>query len=328
MSKLRAAVIGVGNMGRHHARIYSELSDIELVAVADPSNSSVELATKYSATHYDEYKDMLEKEKIDLVSVAIPTKFHLEAATETLKRGIPTLIEKPIASSIAEANELINLSQQYKTILTVGHVERYNPVVRKLRQMIKDDKLGQISSVISTRLGGLPNNEPDADVVVDLAVHDIDIISYVLGMHPELLEAHGSRTHYTRRTDSAEILLRFGKASGFIQANWVTPAKVRQISITGSKGYAVANYITQEIVYYEKTAVDQQEDFLQFVKKFGEPRVYVDKNELEEPLKNELLAFCDTVRGKRENALVDPEDAKIALSFAIKVSKHIDQGAK
>src|SRR3990167_3923265 len=295
--QIRVGVIGAGNMGENHIRNYSEMPETDLVAVADsnPEGKGQSLAEKHNTAFYTDYEQMLDEAQPAAVSIAVPTHLHYEIAKNTLNRGIHTLVEKPITHNEAQAAELIELAHQKEAVLTVGHVERYNPVVLELKKMIDRGDLGDIISIISQRLGGFPQEEPESDVVVDLAIHDIDIISFLMGREPEIIGAHGTNTFHSSETDSAEILLRYGNASGFVQANWTTPVKIRQLTISGSKGYVTANYITQEITSYEHMAIRPQDNFTDFVRRLGEPTKKVTRFEQDaqsEPLRRQLGAFA------------------------------------
>lgn len=313
---LRVGVIGAGNMGRHHIRNYSEMENTELVAVADPAINVLE-TDLHGAKGYESYENMLEEAKPDAVSIAVPTPMHFDVASKALGMGIHTLVEKPIASTIEEAEDLVALSQETGAILTVGHIERYNPVVAEVKKVIDDGRLGTISSVISKRLGGFPKNEPKTDVIADLAVHDIDIIAHLVSHEGEFLAAHGTNTFHSSEIDSAEILMRYNGASGFIQANWVSPVKIRQIAITGSKGYITANYVNQEVTFYEENVtVDNPTDFKDFVSRLGSPNTHVLSVEQQEPLRRELGAFTLAAAGGEPEILVSPDDAISALRIA------------
>ena len=315
--KLRVAVIGTGNMGRNHVRNYFMLPESELVAIADVNPEAKSLAEDYKAKFFTDYKEMLEEARPDAVSVVVPTPFHLEVATEVMSRGIHCMLEKPIASSVEEADKLIACAKKNNVTFTVGHIERFNPVIKKLKQMVDDDAIGEITSVVCKRVGGFPAVEPKTDVVIDLAVHDVDIANYLLGQKPKSISSHGSRTRHSRKIDSAEILMDYGRASGFIQANWLTPVKIRKIALTGSLGYLEANYITQELVYYKHNMKKiEKEGFTEFVLQVGDPEKRIIKVDFEEPLAAELKAFLAKAMG-RTAAIVDPSDAREALRVSL-----------
>lgn len=322
MQKLKVAVIGAGNMGRNHLRNYFLLPEAELAALADINPSTKELADEFRAEHFTDYKEMLEVVKPDAVSIVVPTPLHFEIAKEVMQRGIHCLLEKPITSTVDEADELIKLAEDTKVVFTVGHIEHYNPIIIKLRELLEAKKIGKITSISCRRVGGFPAVEPKTDVIIDLAVHDIDLISLLLNKQPKKISSHGSRTHHSKKIDSAEILLDYGDASGYVQANWLTPVKIRTISITGSQGYLEGNYITQELELYKHNMEKiKTGDFAEFVIKMGEPEKEVIKVDFQEPLAVELKAFIANIQGERGVHLVNPFAAREALRLALEAVK-------
>lgn len=318
--KIRVAVIGAGNMGKNHLRNYFLLPESELVGLADINPATKKLADEYGAAFFTDYKQMLDEVKPDAVSIVVPTPFHYDVASEAMNRGIHTLLEKPIASTVEEADALIALAKKKKIVFTVGHIEHYNPLVAELKKLLDKEAIGDITSIICKRVGGFPAVEPKTDVIIDLAVHDIGIISHLLGKNPKQIFSHGSRTHHSHKIDSAEILLDYGQASGFIQANWLTPVKIRTIAVTGSRGYIEGNYITQELEYYEHNMKREQatdESFSQFIISMGEPKKRIIKVDFEEPLAKELKHFLARINGDNKNYLVGPSEAREALKLAL-----------
>lgn len=314
--KIRVAVIGAGNMGKNHLRNYFLLPEAELVGLADINPETEKLANEYKAAFFTDYRKMLDELRPEAVSIVVPTPFHAEVATEVMSRGIHCLLEKPIASDVAEAEKLITLAKKQKVVFTVGHIEHYNPLIRKLKAMVDEGRIGKVTSVICKRVGGFPAIEPKTDVIIDLAVHDIDIISHILNAQPKKIHSHGSRTHHSQKVDSAEILMDYGYASGFVQANWLTPVKIRTIAITGSEGYLEGNYISQELEYYKHNMQKVKDGFSNFVLKMGEPEKEIIKVDFEEPLAVELKAFLSKIHGSNVH-LVDPVAAKEALRLAL-----------
>lgn len=318
ISKIKVAVIGAGNMGKNHLRNYAILPDAELVALADINPETKALADEHKTAHFTDYKKMLDETQPDAVSIVVPTPFHAEVATEVMSRGIHCLLEKPIASTVAEATALITLAKKNQVVFTVGHIEHYNPLVQKLKQMLDKKSIGEVTSIVCKRVGGFPAVEPKTDVIIDLAVHDIGIMSFLLGKRPKKVYSHGSRTHHSKKVDSAEILIDYGEASGFVQANWLTPVKIRTIGVTGSEGYIEGNYITQELEYYKHNMKQKKnKGFPDFVMSVGEPQKEIIKVDFEEPLLIELKAFLSKIQEDSSVHLVDPELAKEALSVAI-----------
>lgn len=320
--KLRAVVIGAGNMGRNHIRTYSKLDDVELRALADINPEAEQLAREYGIKFYKDYKKMLDTERPDLVSIVVPTPLHYAFGLEVMNRGIHCLVEKPIASTPEEGDELIAAAKRNKVIFTVGHIERYNPMIQKLKRLIVDKKeVGEITSIVVKRVGGFPAVEPRTDVIIDLAVHDIEIISYLLGAQPKNIYGHGSKTLHSSKIDSAELFLDYGRASGFIQANWITPVKIRTIALTGTQGYVEGNYITQELTYYKHNMRPVHDGFKNFVVTLGEPEKKFIAETPQEPLAKELRAFVAAIRSNDASDLVKPLAARQALEVALKAIK-------
>lgn len=315
---VRVAVIGAGNMGRHHVRNYSILPESELVALADVNPASESLAKEYKAEFFTDYKKMLDEVKPDAISIVVPTPLHFEVGSYAMERGIHCLVEKPIAYSVEEADKLIKLAEKHNLVFTVGHIERYNPIVRAIKSIVDQKKLGKITSIVCQRVGGFPQVEPKTDVIIDLAVHDIDILNYLTGKYPDKIYSHASRTHHSQKVDSAEILMDYGDISGFVRANWLTPVKIRTISITGSNGYLEGNYITQELVYYEHNMQNVKNgQFSNFVTNLGDPKKEVVPVDFEEPLAVELKSFLRTIAGEKGSSLVSPKDAREALKLSL-----------
>lgn len=323
--KLRVAIIGAGNMGRNHLRNYFLLPEAELVALADINPETEALAKEYKANHYTDYVQMLDEERPEAVSIVVPTPFHYKVAAAAIERGIHCLLEKPIASTVDEADKLIALAKKHDVVFTVGHIEHYNPLIRKLKAMVDANTIGKITSVVCKRVGGFPAIEPKTDVIIDLAVHDIDIISHLLGKQPIKLSSHGSRTHHSNKIDAAEILMDYGDASGFVQANWLTPVKIRTIALTGSDGYLEGNYITQELeLYKHNMKKTENKGFSNFVVTMGEPEKEIIKVDFEEPLAVELKAFMAKINGEHNTHLVDPDAAREALRRALEAIHNIE----
>lgn len=318
--KTKIAVIGLGNMGKHHARNYALMGEVQLVAVCDLNHELADAtAKKFDCKAYYDYKEMLQKESLQAVSIAVPTSFHKEVALVCIDKNLDVLIEKPIAATISDAQEIIARAKEKNVLLQIGHIERFNPAVQKLKEIICNGKLGEITSIIARRVGAVPVRIRDANVVVDLAVHDIDIINYLYESQPEIVLGNIGKAMIEKREDYAEIFLKYGKRSGYIQVNWITPIKIRNLSVTGSKGYAELNYITQELVVYEsnytKEMVDEYGDS---VIKFGIPNKTQVGVEAVEPLFRELQDFVRCVK-TREQPLVTGKIGMEALRIALEV---------
>ncbi len=324
MKKLKAAVIGVGNMGRHHARIYSKLSQTNLIAIADINEKiSKALAKKYRCRFYTDYKKMLDEEELDVVSIATPTSLHYKIALDCIKRKINVLVEKPIASTLGQAEIMINEAKKQDVTLMVGHIERFNPAVRKIKDMVARGLLGEVRCIISKRVGMPATGKViDANVIVDIGIHDIDILNYLYNSVPEKIVVAGGRAFMKDREDHADIFLKYPPCkSGYVQVNWITPKKIRKICLTGTKGHVEADYITQQIELYKHPYKhDIKSGFESFVRSYVEAEKEIILVKKEEPLKLEMLNFVNNVLGE-EKLEISPKEALLALKIALQASK-------
>lgn len=319
MNKLNVAVVGAGAMGKSHARVYSGIGNVNLVAICDTNKEiASSIADKYKANFYANYKELLKKEKIDAASICVPTKLHKKIAINFIKKKISVLIEKPIAATIEEAKEIIKEAYKNKVKLMVGHIERFNPVVIELRKRIKKNELGKIYKVHCVRLSPFPQRVVDVGVIIDLAIHEIDILKYIINSKIIRVYAETARRIHSAHEDLLIGTLRFENSIlGVINANWLTPKKVREITVTGEKGMFAANYITQELYFYEneftRRNIDYNSSFMNVVE--GKMRrINIDKKE---PLKNELEAFAGSIL-RDENVPVTGQDGLNALHIAQK----------
>jgi UDP-N-acetylglucosamine 3-dehydrogenase len=323
---LRAAVIGAGSMGRNHARVYAEMDDAELVAVADPDQESLnKVAQRHRVRTYTNYQAMLEREQLDLVSVVVPTEYHFGVARETLLAGIPTLIEKPIAATVEEGAALVALAQELGVLLTVGHIERFNPAVIALKGQLEMGALGKVYQIHIRRIGPFPARIKDVGVVVDLATHDLDIMHYLTDSNVTRLHAEVGRRLHTAHEDLLSAVLRFeNEIIGVLDINWLTPTKVRELSVIGERGMFVANYLTQDLVLYENDSAPQGDNWHELaVMGVSEGRMIRFKVNKKEPLRQELDAFVSAVRGGGPPP-VRGEDGLLALAVAQKL---VESGA-
>lgn len=322
--KLNAGVIGVGNMGRHHARNYSEIIATDLVAVSDiDPKVGREVAERLKCKFYADYREMLKKEKIDLVTIAVPTKLHKKVALDCIAKGIHILIEKPIAATVVEAKEIVQKAKQKGIKFTIGHIERFNPAVLKLKEMIDKGDLGELVMVATFRLGPAPTQIRDANVVIDIGVHDIDIMNWFFGKLPEKITATGGSALLHTREDHVEAFLHYGAGTGLLVANWITPLKVRKLTVSSKKAYVELNYITQELNFYEIKVMPVYDDFGDFLIKFGESqgKKTIPVRNIE-PLKAEILAFVKAIK-ENGRPMVTAREAIEALDIAHKISRLI-----
>lgn len=307
---IKVAVIGTGSMGKNHVRIYSEKGLLQCICDINPKTKK-DISKKYKVKGYSDYKKMIESEDINAVSIATPTKSHKEIAEYCLKKGVHVLLEKPIASTLAEANALCKL--KHKQVFTVGHIERFNPAVLRLKKMIDEGKLGKIISINAMRVGPYIPKQRDTGVLLDLAVHDVDIINCLFGRKPNYICANGGSLIGSPYEDYAEIFMKYGKVNGHIQVNWINPIKIRELSVTGKGGYARLNYYTQKLKLYKPLVIKEGAT----ISDFKNIRI-----KYEEPLKLEIEHFIKCIN-KKEKPLVTPEQATEAVKITLGAFKKL-----
>jgi len=318
MSKmLNVAVIGTGAMGKNHARVYSMLDSVHLAAVCDINKKAANaLAREYHARAYSDIDELLKKEKLDAVSICVPTILHKETALKCIEKRIHILVEKPIATNKEEAKEIIKAAKKNAVTVAVGHIERFNPVIIELKKRIVNNELGRILKVHCQRLSLFPQRIIDVGVVIDLAIHEIDILRYLIDSKIRRVYAETGQCFHQSNEDLLIGTIRFeNDVVGVIHANWLTPKKVREIAITGEKGMFVANYLTQELYFYEKKYVGNVADYSKEFIRGTEGKKINIKIERQEPLMNELKAFVGSILGNKKPP-VTAEEGMEALIVA------------
>jgi len=313
---MRAAVIGVGDMGRNHARVYNELKSVELVAVADANVERAEdVARLYKVPFYTDYAQMIEKEDVDLISVAVPTRLHREVVLNAVKRGVHLLVEKPIAYKLNEAHEIVQACGDAGLNLMIGHIERFNPAVVRLKSMISE--LGQPISASATRVGPLPRKVRNIGIIVDLGVHDIDLLRYLFDSEVSRLYCEMGRIVQKTDNDFGKIVLKMkNDVAASIDVNWLTPVKTRRLIVQGLEAMFEVDYIRQALYRYEVSYAGEFTDFSDILLGMTEGEMRKIPVEKEEPLKVELEKFVESVeRGKPPP--VTGEDGLKALEIAL-----------
>lgn len=311
-------MIGIGNMGKNHVRTYSEISDVDLVAVADLNKVlGNDAANTYGIKHYQDYEEMLEKEDIDVVSICVPTTFHMEVAMKCMDQGAHILLEKPIAMTVEDGKKILQYAKKKKVKILVGHIERFNPAVKEVKRLIDKGELGNVIAITARRVGGFPPQIKDANIAVDSAIHDIDIVNYLLDALPVDITVHQRRNHIKKREDSVEFFLRYKMACAYLQANWITPVKIRKLNITGTEGYLEMDYITQKIEFYKSNYEKFKEgtgNFSDYILRFLDPDFIVINVAKKEPLKEEILYLIDCIKKKKD---IDCQFSIDALKIAL-----------
>ena len=234
---VRVAVIGLGNMGRHHAKHWHQIPGAQLVAVCDADHErSQSYAARYDCQAYTAVADLLATESLDAVSIAVSTAAHATVALDCIAAGISVLIEKPIAKTVVDA-EKIHAVGDAVTVM-IGHIERFNPAIVAAKRMVDAGTLGAIVSINTQRLSPLPPQITDSDVLLDLAVHDVDLVSYLMDTPPIGSTIHTNDCHRPGQACHANIALEYGPhQSALIQVSWAHPFRQRTLTITGTQGY-------------------------------------------------------------------------------------------
>ena len=300
MRTVNVGVIGVGAMGYNHARVYHKLENANLVAVSDVSEKTLKkVCKKYDTKSYTDIEELLENPEIEVVSVCVPTTLHHSIVMKAIEYGKHVLVEKPIAFTLDEAEEMIAAAKEKGVLLGTGHVERFNPALQKAKELIEQDVIGDIVSISAKRVGPFPPRIQDVGVTIDLAIHDLDVMYYLFD--EEVQQVFGSMSSILdqcEHEDHAEIMVCFAnEGTGMLEVNWLTPYKKREIEITGTDGIISVDYIEQSIDVYGKFAQD-----IQIVH--------------EEPLKEELSSFLNSVINN-ERPVISGEDGLNALKMVI-----------
>jgi predicted dehydrogenase len=305
MSRTRVAVVGVGHLGQHHARLLAEMPDVDLVAVVDTKpDRAAEIATRHATEARVDASTLVGQ--VDAVTIATPTMSHVEIALPFIEAGAAVLVEKPMAASLAEADTLIAAAEARGTVLAVGHTERFNPAVAAAVPLVSRPRFIEIH-----RLGTFPERSLDIDVIFDLMIHDLDILLAVVGSEVASVEAIGVNV-LTPRIDIANARLRF--ASGCIAnltASRISRDRVRKARFFQHDSYVSIDYAAQELEVYRLVATNGGRPAIQG----GCIDVVTD-----EPLRRELADFIDAVRSRRPPA-VTGRSGRAALELATRIAQ-------
>jgi predicted dehydrogenase len=303
MSGVRIGVIGVGHLGQHHARLLASMDGIELVGICDINRARAdEIGARFSAPAFSDSRELLGR--VDAVTVAVPTVAHLDVALPFLQAGVATLVEKPIAPSVADADRLVDAAERGGAMLATGHTERFNPAVAAAMPLISEPRFIEIH-----RLGTFPERSLDIDVIFDLMIHDLDLLLSVVRSEVTGIEAVGVNV-LTPKADIANARLRF--ASGCIAnltASRISRERVRKARFFQNDAYVSIDYAAQEL------------EVFRLVKNGPRPIIHGGKVEVanEEPLRRELEDFVEAVRNGRRPG-VTGRDGRLALELATRVA--------
>ncbi len=311
---MRVGVIGVGSMGQNHARVYTEIAD--LIGIADPDvkqGGSVlnRLQGTVSAIHWFPDYHALLKEDLDAVSVCVPTSLHENVALDVIRAGIDLIVEKPLAPSVGEALTIAEAADRAGVTLAVGHVERHNPAVALVKRQLDAGEFGDLITISARRVSSFPVRVRDVGVILDLGVHDVDVMRYLADSYVDSVYALSGKGPHEDHESHANILLRFKNGvHGFIEVNWLTPTRVRHLALTCSKSFVEVDYAEQSLSVSSAT-LGRMDPFnlYQVPLEHHVRRIQVRK---EEPLRLELEDFLRAAE-KGKDPLVTGRDAVESL---------------
>lgn len=310
MAALRAGLLGVGMMGRHHARVLRELEDVELVAIADPAGDPHGVGGALGVLPSIE---ALIAADIDIAVVAVPTRFHEDAAVKLAAAGVHTLVEKPIADHVAAARRMVDAFAAAGLVGAVGHVERFNPALQELRRRLEAGDLGAIYQIHTRRQGPFPSRVADVGVAKDLASHDIDLTAWVA--QSEYANVFAQTTFTSGREHEDMIAITGRLRSDVVTShlvNWLSPMKERVTVVTGERGAFVADTTTGDLTFHANGTIPLEWESVTAFRGVSEGGVTRFAFPKREPLRVELEAFRDAVLGRR-SAIVTMEQGLTTL---------------
>lgn len=306
---LRAGVVGVGSMGSHHARVYNELPNVELVGVADEDAERAESTANTYGTEAVPTDELLEN--VDVTSISVPTRYHHDVATSAMEQDVSVLVEKPFVDDEEQGKELIRMARDRDLTLQVGHIERFNPVVDVLADILPDL---DVIAVAARRLGPPVDRDGNDDIVKDLMIHDIDLVLSLVERDLEAVSAMSARSK-----DHVAAQLQFsGDVVGSLTASRVTQEKIRDLSITARDCRVHVDYMDQSVEIHRHSSPEYETDNgdVRFRHESVVERPSVDSGE---PLKRELRSFVDAVR-EGHDPKVTGADGLRALAVADQIS--------
>jgi len=320
---IKVGVVGAGRMGSHHLRIYAGLKGVELVGVVDDRPDQAQQAAERYGCRVFASPEELAKE-VDAATIAVPSSLHADVAGRMLEQGVHCLVEKPLAVTEAECVALIHAADSRGLVLLVGHIERFNPVVRQLGEILKG---GAVQAIDVRRMSALSARITDVDVVTDLMIHDIDVVLSLMGTDVTGVFAQGVRTHTESLHGYVTATLQFGSGSlASLTASRITHNKIREINVTADIGYVTASYLTQELLIHSQARTsggDGDGSARSYALDLAIERVLVRP---EEPLGLEIRHFIDAVTNQTL-PLVSGQDALNAMRFVWEIQGLLAQQA-
>lgn len=299
MTNIRMGLIGIGSMGRHHARVIRETEGMDLVAVADAAGDKFGVAKGLDVLPD---VDALIEAGIDAAMVAVPTVYHEDVALKLAAAGIHAMVEKPIAADVEGGERVAKAFSEAGLVGAVGYVERCNPAILELRRRVQEGQIGEVYQITTNRQGPFPARISDVGVVKDLATHDVDLVKWLGGANYAKINA--AVTHRSGREHEDMMVAAGELENGVIVnhvVNWLTPAKIRQTVVTGEKGSLVADTLTTDLTYYENGTVATEWDAIARFRGVTEGNVVRYAFAKREPLRVEQENFRDAINGDPSN---------------------------
>ncbi|MDP9018471.1 MAG: Gfo/Idh/MocA family oxidoreductase, partial [Candidatus Eremiobacteraeota bacterium] len=290
--------------------------------IVDPSPTARHDAERLGYHAFASVGEILDR-RITAAVLSVPTSLHYSMALELLGAGVALLIEKPIAATLAQGQEIIEQSRHRGLPIMVGYVERFNPAVIAAQRLLIDGLVGKPLHIASRRVGGMPMRITDANVIVDIGVHDIDIISFLLQTNLKLISAQGGMALSRDRVDYASLALQAGDVVAHATINWVTPVKVRDLIITGSNGYLQVDYLRQQTHFAPGRNFVTTESYEALIAQYEEGTLLEIPIERHEPLRLELERFVAILAGTEQAP--DPEISLVSLQIALEATGMIER---
>jgi UDP-N-acetylglucosamine 3-dehydrogenase len=317
---VKVVVIGYGAIGRHHARNLALMPEAELVGVCDASPQARAEAEERGYKTFASLEDVIAQHPHAAV-VSIPSIAHREVTLELVRHGIGVLVEKPIALTLEDGEAIIQACESKALPLMIGYVERYNPAVLATRKFIGAGSIGTLLNVSTRRIGALPPRIQDANVLIDIGVHDIDAIAFLTDSPLHLVSAQGGNAILKDRVDYASLALDAGGIACHALVNWLTPVKVRDMTVTGTTGYLHLDYLRQEARFAPGRDFRMTESFEAVVAQYEDGTMFSLPVEKREPLRVELETFIAGFHGEE---LPKPEIALVSLRIALEATAIIE----
>lgn len=316
----KGCVIGCGEMGKNHIRILSNFSGVKFIGAVDKDEKKTQkMRELYKINTFSSINEMLKIDKPDFAVVAVPTEFHKSVALELINNKINILIEKPIAFDEEQAEEIITAANKAIVKLMIGHIERFNPAVMELKRRLDLGELGEVYKIDVQRIGPYPNRIADVGVIIDLSVHDLDIIRYLIGREPISIFSKTQQILHKTAEDSVVGLIRYPKnILATLNINFLSPTKIRQLTIFGKKGMFRVDYLRQELYFCKNPSYDEKAEKEGIMWAVSEGNIRSIEIAKKEPLLSELESFVSCVKDDNTNCKipVTGQDGLLALRYA------------